>query len=265
MLNRSLLKERSLCDFRPRLRKSCCIRIPEEIIHDPDPAIYDQELLFHSGSLPSFNSPDINTVHIWPIAPIDTLTATVRNLSAEASANQTRADISWSKWGIGMPRTMVGSLFIDLARAGFPGSEATVTLPTPAAVIDSARYGIFVDIFHPYDTNNNNNHGEQTIDGFQTSQGRNKSFVVPVRNPTGATQTINLIAGPPPIVPWVNIVPATFTLGAGAQNNVMVSIAVPGAIPPSPPGTLISATVDVLATIGGSYLGGVSLLILFDA
>jgi hypothetical protein len=45
----------------------------------------------------------------------------------------------------------------------------------------------------------------------------------------------------------------------------MVAIDVPAAIPPSPPGTLISATVDVLATIGGAYLGGVSFAILFDA
>lgn len=265
MLNRSYLTERSICDFRPRVRKNCCIRVPKDIIHDPDPATYDQELLFNSGNLPSFNSPDINTVNIWPVAPINTLNATIRNLSTEASANQTRVDFRWSQWGIGMPRLPIGSVFVDLARAGFPGSEGTVSLPTPAAVIAAARYGIFVDIFHPYDSNNNNNHAEQTVDGFQTSGGRNRSFVVPIRNPTGSAQVINLIAGPGPVVPWVNIVPATFTLGAGAQNNVMVSIAVPGAIPPSPPGTLISATVDVLATIGGAYLGGVSFLILFDA
>jgi hypothetical protein len=40
---------------------------------------------------------------------------------------------------------------------------------------------------------------------------------------------------------------------------------VPTSIPASPPGTLISATVNVLATIGGEYLGGISIDILFDA
>jgi hypothetical protein len=88
---------------------------------------------------------------------------------------------------------------------------------------------------------------------------------VPVRNPTGAAATIALSAGPAPVAPWVTVVPAAFTLGAGAQQNVMVSINVPAAIPPSPPGTLISATVDILATIAGGYLGGVSFVILFDA
>jgi hypothetical protein len=61
------------------------------------------------------------------------------------------------------------------------------------------------------------------------------------------------------------VVPSTFTLGAGAQQDVMVSIDVPTSVPASPPGTFISASVDVLATIGGSYLGGVSFAILFDA
>jgi hypothetical protein len=256
---------RSICDIRSRPLRSCCIRVPKEIIHDPDPAIYDQRLLFSSGALPTFNSPDISTVNLWPVRPIGNLTATLRNLSTEASANQTRVDLSWSQWGIGMPRLPIASSFIDLARAGFPGNEATLTWPLPPALEAAKRFGVFVDLLHPYDKDNSNNQGEQTVDGFQTSEGRNKSFVVPVRNPSGSAATINMIAGPGPIVPWVTIVPATFTLGGGAQNNVMVAVAVPGGIPASPAGTLISATVDVLATIDGAYLGGVSILILFDA
>lgn len=260
-----MLASRSICDVRPRPRKSCCIRVPSEIIHDPDPATYDQRLVFESGGAPTFNSPDINTVDIWPLVPIGNLTATVRNLSADASANQTRVDLSWSEWGIGMPRQPIGSTFIDLARAGFAGSEGTIKWPLPPLVKAANRYGIFVDVLHPYDKDPNNNRGEQTVDGFQTSQGRSKTFVVPVRNPSGATQTITLSAGPAPVASWATIAPATLTLGAGAQQNVMVAIHVPSSIPPSPPGTLISATVDVLATMAGSYLGGVSILILFDA
>ncbi len=106
----------------------------------------------------------------------------------------------------------------------------------------------------------NNNAGEQTLDGFQTSTGRSHTFVVPVRNPTGSTQTIDLSAGPAGVVPWTTIVPSSLTLGAGAQQNVMVSVNVPTAIPKSPPGTLISAGVDVLATIGGAYTGAESTL-----
>ena len=239
--------------------------MPSEIVHDPDPATYDQRLVFESGGAPTFNSPDIETVAIWPLRPIPELTATVRNLSPEASANQTRVDLSWSTWGIGLPRSSIGSTFVDLARAGFAGSETTIVWPLPPALAAAAVYGVFVDVLHPYDRDPSNNHGEQTLDGFQTSQGRSKSFVVPVRNPTSSAQTIALTAGPASVAPWVTVVPEIFTLGGGAQQNVMVSVNVPTAIPPSPTGTLISATVDVLATVGGAYLGGVAIAILFDA
>ena len=259
-------EQRSLCtSLRPHVRRSCCIRVPSDIIHDPDPSIYDQLLVFNSGGAPTFNSPDINTVDVWPLRPIDNLTATVRNLSPDCSANQTRVDLTWSAWGIGMPRSPIASSYVDLARAGFAGSEQTLSWPLPPALKAAGRYGIFVNLIHPYDRNPNNNSGEQTIDGYQTSTGRSHTFIVPVRNPTSTVQTIALSVLPAPVVPWVTVVPASVTLGAGAQQNVMVSITVPAAVPPSPPGTLISASVDVLATMGGNYLGGVDLAILIDA
>jgi hypothetical protein len=237
----------SPCNVRRPYPKDCCIRIPKEIVHDPDPATYDQQLLFSAGAAPTFNSPDIDTADLWPLVAIPNLTATVRNLSTECSANQTRVDVSSSPWGIGQPRTSVATSFVD------------------PALLAARVFGLFVTVIHPYDTDPYNNAGEQTIDGFQTSTGRSKTFVVPVRNPTSSAQTIVLNAGPASVAPWVNVVPATFTLGAGAQQNVMVSVDVPASIPPSPPGTAISATVDILATIGGNYLGGISILILFDA
>jgi len=255
----------SPCNVRRPFPKDCCIKVPKEIVHDPDPSTYDQQLLFSTGGAPTFNSPDIDTVDLWPLVPIPNLTATVRNLSTEASANQTRVDVAWSPWGIGLPRTTIATSFVDLPRAGFPGAEQTLSWPTPPALLSAVLFGLFITVIHPYDTDPYNNQGEQTLDAFQTSTGRNKTFVVPVRNPTGATQTIQLSAGPASVAPWVNVVPSIFTLGAGAQQNVMVSVDVPPAIPPSPPGTFISATVDVLATIGGAYLGGISIAILFDA
>jgi len=258
--------ERSLCAaLRPIRPTNCCVRAPTAIVHDPDPSIYDQQLLFAEGAAPTFNSPDIETVDLWPLNPIPNLTATVRNLSSQSSANQTRVDISWSPWGIGLPRTPIATSFVDLARAGYSGSEQTLSWPTPPAMLAARLFGLFVTVIHPYDSDPNNNQGEQTVDGFQTSTGRSKVFVVPVRNPTGAAETISLTAGPAPVAPWVTITPATFTLGAGAQQDVMVAIDVPAAIPPSPPGTFISASVDILATIGGGYLGGVNFAILFDA
>ena len=244
----------TICGLLGASRRSCCIEIPPNIIHYPDPAIYDQALLFASGGAPTFNSPDLDTVDLWPIVPIDNLSATVRNLSADASAGQVRVDWSWSPRGIGLPRQPIASSFVNLARAGFPGSEATVSLPLPPVVKTANRYGVFVSLVHPYDRDTENNQGEQTLDGFQTSQGRSKTFVVPMRNPMSGAATIYLSAGPAAIMPWVVVAPATFTLGAGAQENVMIEVSVPNNILPSPPGTLISATVDVLATVDGHYM-----------
>lgn len=265
MANVALLSDRTICGARPAPRNGCCLQVPAKIVHHPDPSIYDPQLVYETGGAPTFNSPDIDTVHLWPVQPIDTFTITVRNLSTEASANQTRIDLSWSAWGIGMARTALGSAFVNLARSGFPGSELTIDWPNPPAVKAAGLYGFFVDIVHPYDSNPENNHGEQTVDGFQTSKGRSQKFIVPVRNPTSSAQTINLSVGPAQVVPWVKVVPSSVTLGAGAQQNVMVAIDVPASIPASPPGTLISASVDVLATIGGAFLGGVNIAILFDA
>lgn len=248
-----------------KTRNNCCIRIPSQIVNDPDPAIYDQRLIFDTGGAPTFNSPDIETVDIWPLRPIDNLAITVRNLSSVASANQTRVDLSWSVWGIGMPRQGIGTTFVDLTRAGFPGSQQTISWPLPTALNTAGLYGIFVNLQHPYDRNKANNQGEQTVDGFQTSTGRAKTFVVPISNPSGTTQTIALSPGPASVASWVTITPAVLTLAAGAQQNVMVGVNVPASVPASPAGTEISATIDILATIGGAYLGGVSILILLDA
>lgn len=259
---------RSPCDvlrLPPRIYRRCCIRVPEKIIRDPDPSTYDQQLVYSGGGAPTFNNPDLDTVSLWPLKPIDNLHLKVRNLSAEASANQTRVDFSWTPWGIGFDKQPIASVFVDLARAGFAGSEKQVDYPLPPAVAAAGRYGIFVKVIHPYDRDVTNNEGGQTADGFQTSQGRAKTFVIPVRNPTGSFQTITLSAGPASVAPWVVIAPATVTLGPYAQANVMASVTVPAAIPASPPGTLISATVDILARMGGAYLGGVAILILFDA
>lgn len=254
----------SLC--RPAvLLSSCCIKVPASIVHDPDPETYTQSLIAASGSLPTFNSPDIDTVDIWPLVPLDPIQATVRNLSSDASGNQTRVDFLWSAWGIGMPRVPFGTTFVNLPRSGFVGSEQQLSMPLPAAAKAEGVYGIFIQIFHPYDRNTKNNSGEQTVNGFTTKTGRAHNFPLPIRNPSGATQSVGFQVGPPEVASWVNIVPSALVLGPGAQSIVNIQVAVPAAVPVSPPGTSISYTIDILATLGGSYLGGVSILILVNA
>lgn len=248
---------------RPRTeRRGCCIHVPPDIVKDPDPATYDQRLELAAGRLPSFNSPDIDTVHVWPIRPINTLDITVRNLSADASANGTRVDVSWSPWGIGMPRQAIASSFVNLPRAGFPGSQQRVQIPTPAAVIEAGRYGIFATVHHPYDRDLTNNAGEQTLDGFATSETRSKQFVIPVRNPSAAAGNIQLQVSPNT---WgASIVPNSLVLGAGAQQDTQFSVSVPAGVPPSPAGTLITQSFEISAFLNGTLIGGVAIIVLVD-
>jgi len=52
---REQLSSRSFCrDLHrpPPLRRSCCIRVREDIVKDPDPSTFDAELAYASGSAP---------------------------------------------------------------------------------------------------------------------------------------------------------------------------------------------------------------------
>lgn len=249
---------------RPRTEgRGCCIRLPPDIVGDPDPATYDQRFELAAGRTPTFNSPDISTVNVWPIRPINNLDITVRNLSPDASANGTRVDVSWSPWGIGMPRQSIASGFVNLPRAGFPGSQQRVQIPTPAAVIEAGRYGIFAKVHHPYDRDLTNNTGEQTLDGFATSETRSKQFVIPVRNPSGANGNIQLQVSPN--IWGASIVPNALVLGAGAQQDTQFSVSVPASVPPSPAGTLITQTFEISALLNGALIGGVAIIVLVDS
>jgi hypothetical protein len=259
---------RSLCralDNPPPLASDCCVRLPPEIVKDPDPATYDAQRVLASGLAPSFNSPDITTVSIWPMRPNEQISAVVRNLSSEAAATRTRVDLSWSPFGIGLPRTPIASSFVDLARAGSFGSEQTLSWPTPPVVVAANRYAIFVDISHPYDRDPNNNSGQQTVEGMLTSAGRAQRFLVPVRNPLATPQTVNLTLSPAIPASWANVSPTVVTLAPGARQNVVVEIVVPASVPPSPAGTVVTETLELLAVAGGVLLGGVAFLILVDA
>jgi hypothetical protein len=254
----------SLCG-PPPFRRSCCIRVPDEIVRDPDPSTFDAGLAFASGASPTFNSPDINTINLWPVGPIDAIDATVRNLSPDAAAHRARVDVSWTPFGIGLQRTPIFSSFADLAKAGIAGSEQKLSWPTPPAMKAAGRFSVFVDIAHPYDRDLLNNHGQQTVDGLQTSGGRSRTFTFPVRNPSPSAQTISMSFVPSPQAGWATVSPATLALAGGAQQDVTVKITVPTSVPASPAGTLITATLDLVATAAGRLVGGISFLVLVDS
>src|SRR5262249_11041641 len=63
-----------------------CVNVPPQITKRPDPAIYDQAFEVAHGRVPTWDNPDIVTHNAPPLVPLPTIQATVRNLSAEASA-----------------------------------------------------------------------------------------------------------------------------------------------------------------------------------
>ena len=254
---------RSLCGLLgipPRRKRDCCLHLDNVDVRKPDPSTYDQIRLLSLGLPITFNSPDIDTINFWPVVPIPELNVRLRNLSTEVPAAGTRVDMAWSRWGIGQVRLPIGSITTNLG----PGAEGAVKLATPPALIAEKRFGLFVTVFHPHDKDAGNNTGEQVIDGMRTSEGRTRSFTFPVRNPGSAGGTIHLQVLPGPAAPWASLSASTFTLAPGAEASVTLTLTVPAAAPVSPPGTLVTTMVDVLATLNGAYLGGINIFILID-
>lgn len=244
----------------PRRKHGCCLPLDTVDVRKPDPSTYDQQRLLSMGMPVSFNSLDIDTVNFWPVTPIPELNVRLRNLSTEVPAPGTRVDMAWSRWGIGQVRTAVGSAAVDLA----PGAEGAVKLATPPALMAEKRFGLFVRVSHPHDKDPNNNTGEQTVDGMRTSEGRTRAFQFPVRNPGPGAGTVQLQVLPGPAAAWCSLSGSSFPLGPGAETPATLTIAVPAAVPNSPPGTQVTTAVDVMATLNGGYLGGVSVFILVD-
>lgn len=254
---------RSLCRLLgtlPRRKRDCCVPLDNVDVRKPDPSTYDQTRLLSAGVPITFNSPDIDTINFWPVVPIPELNVRLRNLSTEVPAAGTRVDMAWSRWGIGQVRSPVGSIAIDLA----PGTEGAVKLATPPALIAAGRFALFVKVFHPHDKDAGNNTGEQTIDGMRTSEGRTRSFTFPVRNPGPAAGNIQLQVLAGPAAPWAALSASNFTLAPGTETNATLTISVPAAVPVSPPGTLVTTMLDVMATLNGAYLGGINIFILID-
>lgn len=243
-------------------RRKNCLTIPQEIVREPDPSTYSQQLELANGQFPQFNSPDISTVKIWPINPINEIEILVRNLSSEASAYKTHVGVEWSPWGIGMPRQQIGTIVTQLARLGDNGSEQKLLIPTPPAVKDAGLFGIFTTVSHPYDKDQSNNQGMQMVDGFQTSVQRHAQFVFPVRNPSSTSASINVLLNSSD---WgATVMPSTFTLNSGQQQDVTLVIQVPDTVHAAGEPPNISREFNVMAMAGQQLIGGLCIMVQVD-
>src|SRR5438876_17119 len=106
---------------RKKPRFSCCVAIknpPER----PDPASYSQEEQLALGQIPSWNSPDITTNDWSPFRLRQEAEVKIRNLSATASAANALVHFYVSQFGIGMARSLMSSMRVNLS----PLQERTI-------------------------------------------------------------------------------------------------------------------------------------------
>ncbi len=235
-----------------------CISLPPKIIKRPDPATYDQLLELAQGRQPAWDNPDMLTHEFPGFTPLEELSTTVRNLSPDASAFHTQIEFSWSTFGIGVPRSVIGAVPVDLNRAGFAGDVQTVKIPTSPAMKTARRFNLFATVRHPYDVDPTNNEGEQAFDSQRTSEvGRSMTFRFPVRNSLTVTASVSLQIAP---AKWgVNVTPSSFVLNPAQTKDVQVSLTVPSSVAI---GT--REAFSVYATTPQGLLGGVALMVNVD-
>lgn len=186
----AVVDRRSFCRPEPRREAGkCCVKV-DSAINRPDPAIYSQAEQFAMGAVPTWESPDILTNLVGATSLMPEAHVKIRNNSSTVSAVGVAAHAAVSRFGIGFPRTPIGTSVVTLG----PGQERTLLIPFPQAVLNGEqRIGFHVRLEHPSDAVMINNEGSQNIDAFSTSaQGRTISTNFRIRNPLNVAQQISL-------------------------------------------------------------------------
>jgi hypothetical protein len=232
---------------------------------------------------PTWNSPDIalyspmvyaggtwqTSGGVFPYF-VSNPTASLSNLSNVDAINVT-VNISYGLVGIGFPPIPLMTQVITIpAQAGI-GSNPKTSISLPAAQawpallsaypdvpIAVSALAIYVDLYHPYDSNPNDNYGAMNASNPVVSlvgTGGLSAFIN-LNNSTGAPLAFNLaVIGANPI--GATLAPARYVL---APNSAQV---VPVQFPAQPPGT--NADITIFATDdGGNPLGGYTARCYFD-
>lgn len=244
---------------RKKPRSSCCVTI-EKPPERPDPASYSQEEKLALGQIPTWNSPDITTNNWSPFDLKPEAEIKVRNLSATASAVNALVHLYISQFGIGMARTLMSSVMVNLS----PLQEQTLLFPFSQAVLNgSPTIGVYTKIEHSADSKLINNNGAQVHQGVMTSEsGRNFTFQLPVINAQNAAGQVNLSVMPNDL--GATISPASKMCAPWEQFMVTVKFNVPGTIHGTS-AAYVEKEVTVVGRFGnGSLIGGVTYVVRVD-
>ncbi|MEM5406359.1 hypothetical protein [Paraburkholderia unamae] len=155
------IRGQSFCspEMRAGSRRHCSCFTPDIPPLRPDPAIYSQELIFNSGKIPTWDSPDIFAPFYKLSGDINTVSVTVHNRSSQVSAVNTVVSISVAQFGIGMPRVAIPPLTLTIP----PASSCVVKGVLPDDVQYRSDVAFDVRIFHPHDVDISNNRGARNV------------------------------------------------------------------------------------------------------
>jgi hypothetical protein len=239
------------CRPTKRQGSACCVAVSTPPAR-PDPATYSQAQVIQQGQVPSWDSPDITTNNDIPWTLRPETVVVVRNLSATVAAVNTQIQVSLTGFGIGLPKTPLSTQLVTLPASG----QLTLNYPLPQSVMNGPQsIGVFVDLYHPNDAVEINDHGSQVVTAFDTkSSGRHQEIAIPVANPSGAAQTITLAVLPNSVSAVV--APASHNFAPFEQIGAKLIVTVPAGLHNT------SESVTVVAHDGsGALIGGATLLI----
>lgn len=246
---------------RQQTGTDCCFTPAGPPPDRPDLATYSQQEQFALGNVPTWDSPDILSNYWSPFRLMPEITVTVRNLSPSATAVNGQVLLSVATFGIGNPRTQIGSQFVTLA----PGHQTSLLFPLPQAILKATeqRIAVNVRLVHPYDGNAINNLGAQLLaDAYTSKAGRNISVQFPVVNPLSAAQHVALETLP-------NLLSATVTpvnplLGPAQQIMATLHMQVPAALHGTAAAPVRADVTVVGRDGGGALIDGLTYVIWVD-
>jgi len=208
-------------DLYPEDTHKPCGRLPEPIVRRPDPCIYSQRLLMSQGLPVTWNNPDI-----W-IAPADDplaiapdsyhlldntdyiVTVQVHNASATDPAIGVRVRLVYRPWSFNSPDLVpvetdgVGNEVVRYVSIA-PSSAEKVqfkwhTPPLPQGET-SQHFCLQARLFHPMDTNPNNNMGQENTNVYRQEEasavppGAMIRITVPLHNPNKKARKFHFVA-----------------------------------------------------------------------
>ena len=253
----------SICRPRRNIRSnsSCCFTPNGPPPDRPDLAIYSQGEQFANGNTPTWDSPDILTNFWNPFRLMPESQVTIRNLSPTATAANTQVFFYTATFGIGQPRTLLGSQIMTLG----PSQQVTLTFPLPQTVLNASeqRIAVHAKIVHPYDAKPINNEGAQLLaDAYTSQSGRSFTMNFPVVNPIAANQQITLAVLSNQVSASVS--PASNVFGPLQQLTGVLTVHVPNTIHGSPAAPVRCDVTVVGRDAAGKLLDGLTCVVWVD-